>query len=412
MKLPVKILNRALCLVLFTITLGACGVTNVDKRTRETATSQLPGSGRAGQNAHGPKSVPLETFLTSGRVPTRLKTGSELILTFRSNVADVGFQCRINEKESFQSCTSATSYTFRNLVHARGYQLEVRAAQGGNIDSTPLIISFVVDNVDGLPVQDESKDSDKPNAVEQEILIPVNPSELPMPVSEGAGQTVSRKLQVGSALVLDVPREFLVTSYATTKTYNNALHLMRIMGADTGSSLFVNEPCNREFERVVPGPASYSYCDATPTRDEWSLSYAARIPRNHVEIVKNVGLAAEEKFFISAYDDDVDPAESAIGITSLCTNAVTRGQARGPLAEGFYDGQFMNGLITWCHVQDRQGRWWWLGTADINTTVAGINLRARLIYTLAHQPAVYSGQRFASRFSERSTAILSKLVAQ
>ena len=386
----------------------------MDKRTRETATSQLPGSGQPGQNANGPKSVPLETFLSSGAIPTRLKTGPALTLTFRSNVTDASFQCRMKAQDSFKSCTSVNSYTFSSLVHGRGYQLEVRAAQpGGGIDSSPLIISFVVDNVDGLPVQDvPTEGTDNPNAVDQEIIYPVNPSELPMPVSDGAGQTASRKLQIGSALVLDVPNEFLVTSYATTKTYNNALHLMRVMGSSTGSSLFVDEPCNREFERVVAGPASYSYCDATPTRDQWSTSYAARIPRNHVEIVKNVGAAAEEKFFVSAYDDEVDSAESAIGITSLCTNAVTRGQARGPLAEGFYEGQIINGVITWCQVQDRQGRWWWLGTADINTTVAGVTMRARMIYTLAHQSAVYSGQRFASRFSERSTAILSKLVAQ
>jgi hypothetical protein len=412
LKLPVKILARALCPVLVASALSGCGVAVVDKRTRETTTTQLPGSGRPGQNAEGPKGVPLETFLSSGAVPTRLKIGPELTLTFRSNIADAAFQCRLSDKASFETCAGINSYTFSNLVHARGYQLEVRATLGGSFDNTPLIISFVVDNVDGLPIQEVRPGSDQPNAVDQEIIFPVNPTELPMPVTQGAGATASRKLQVGSAVVLDVPTEFLVTSYATTKTYNNALHLMRIMGTDTGSSLFVNEPCNREFERVVAGPVDYSYCDATPTRDQWSTSYAARIPRNHVEIVKNVGAVAEEKFFISAFDDDIDSAESAIGITSLCTNAVARGQARGPLAEGFYEGQVLNGVITWCQVQDRQGRWWWLGTADINTTVSGANVRARIIYTLAHQAAVYSGQRFASRFSERSTAILSKLAAQ
>ncbi len=386
----------------------------MDKRTRETVTSQLPGSGRPGQSHDDPRSVPLETLLTSGAIPTRLKTGPELTLTFRSNVASAVFQCRLNDKDSFNSCTRESSYTFSGLVHGRGYQLEVRAAHpGGAVDTTPLVVVFVVDNVDGLPVQDVPTDStDNPNAVSQDIIHPVNPSELPTPVSAGAAQSLSRKLQVGSALVLDVPREFLVTSYATTKTYNNVLHLMRIMGTDTGSSLFVNEPCNREFERVVAGPASFNYCDATPTRDQWATSYAARIPRNHVEIVKNVGSVGEEKFFISSFDDDVDTAESAIGITTLCANAVTRGQSRGPLAEGFYEDQIINGVIQWCQVQDRQGRWWWLGAADLSTTVAGAVVRARMIYTLAHQPAVFSGQRFASRFSERSTAILSKIVTQ
>ncbi len=394
--------------------LSACGETIVDKRTRETATSQLPGGGQPGQTAVDPKGVPLETFLTSGAIPTRLQTSHELTLTFRSNIAGAVFQCRLNDQDSYNACSNENSYTFTGLTHGRGYQLEVRAAQpGGAVDTSPLLLAFVVDNVGGLPVQAVPADgSENPNATPQDIIHPVNPSELPTPVSGGAGQSLTRKLQVGSALVLDVPSEFLVTSYATTKTYNNALHLMRIMGTDTGSSLFVNEPCNREFERVVAGPVSYSYCDATPTRDQWSNSYAVRIPRNHVEIVKNVGMSAEEKFFISSYDDDVDTAESAIGITSLCANAVTRGQSRGPVAEGFYDGQTINGIIQWCQVQDRQGRWWWLGAADLSTTVAGAPVRARMIYTLAHQPAVFSGQRFATRFSERSTAILSKLVAQ
>ncbi len=394
--------------------LGACGGSIVDKRTRENTTDQLPGSGRSGSGGVDPKSVPLETFLASGAIPTRLQTGPELTLVFRSNVAGAVFQCRLSAQEDFKSCTGAASYTFSNLVHGRGYQLEARAAQlGGAIDTSPLIVSFIVDNVGGLPVQEvPAEEGENPSSVSQDIIFPVNPSELPMPVSEGAGASASRKLQVGSALVLDVPGEFLVTSYATTKTYNNALHLMRIMGTDTGSSLFVDEPCNREFERVVAGPASYSYCDATPTRAQWATSYAARIPRNHVEIVKNVGVAAEEKFFIAGYDDEQDPAESAIGITSLCANAISRGQSRAPLAAGFYEGQIINGIIQWCQVQDRQGRWWWLGSADIMTTVSGVELRARMIYTLAHMPAVYSGQRFAARFSERSTAILSRLVSQ
>jgi len=413
LKLPVKILSRAISLVLAAGALGACGESIVDKRTRETVAGHLPGSGRSGQNSNNPQTVPLETFLSSGQIPTRLKTGPELTLTFRSNVEWAVFQCRLSEHLDFSSCTTEHSFTFTSLVHGRGYRLEVRAAQpGGAVDTTPLIISFVVDNIGGLPVQDVATGGiDNPNAVNQDIIHPVNPSELPMPVSDGAGQSESRKLQIGSALALDVPSEFLVTSYATTKTYNNALHLMRIMGTDTGSSLFVEEPCNREFERVVAGPASYSYCDATPNRDQWANSYAARIPRNHVEIVKNVGAQVEEKFFIASYDEDVDAAESAIGISSLCSGAVTRGQSRGPIAEGFYIGQPIAGTIQWCQVKDRQGRWWWLGAADLNTSIAGLGVRARMIYTLAHQPSVSTGQRFATRFSQRSTAILSKLVS-
>lgn len=397
----------------------ACGSTSyVDKRTRaELPVGQNPGQKKSGDQSTGGQPdavVPLDTFLESAAIPSRLKTGSELTIKFRANTDSVVFECKTTGQTDFSRCEGGSTFTFTGLVHGRGYQVQARSTFNGKVDQSPLIVSFIVDNVDGLAPQ-ERGGGDLPIAAGSDIIRPVSPSDLPMPVTAGAGHQETRKLQIGSMIVFDVPNDFLVTSYATTKTYNNAMHLMRIMGEDTGTSLFANEPCNREFERVVAGPSGLSYCDATPTRLQWLDSYAARVPHNHVEVVKNELNGPVEKFFIAAFDEEQSRTGSSIGIDSLCKGAVTRGQTRGPIAEGFFEGQTLVGDIHWCQVKDRQGRWWWLGSADIDISANGGapgTVNARIIYTLAHQPAVYSGPRFATRFSERSTRVLSKTSAE
>lgn len=419
LNLPGK---KLAALALSVVALSSCAeldphyVAVTDKRTR------MPQTGSAGPDGSGkPASpvvqVPVDTFLASGAVPTRLKAGPSIELTFRSNIEGAAFECQSGSDSGFSSCPDGDRYRFEELVHGRGYQLKVRArSPEGRYDQSPLILSFIVDNLNGLPVT-EHNGGEYPSSAQPPVLLPVSPSELPMPIpsSGGIGHSPSRRLQIGSDLALTVPDEFLVTSYATTKTYNSTLHLMRVMGADTGTSLFPDEPCNRDFERIVAGPMGYSYCDATPTRAEWDHGYAARIPRNHLEIVRSHEGVADEKFFAAAFDAEGDPAEQATGIHGLCRGAVTSGQTRGPLAQGFFGGEIVQGIIHWCQVRDRNGRWWWLGSADLDTTNVSdgaggqVRIRAKLIYTLAHQSAVYSGQRFATRFSERSVSLLSKI---
>lgn len=419
LNLPVKTLLKALGLALSVVSVSACSgmdpdaVRTLDKRTR-TWTGDGDGPGQR-QDING--QVPVDTFLASGAVPSRLMSQATLTVVFRSNLSKVHFECEAEEGAGFRVCPEGDRYTFTGLSHGRGYQLRVRArAADGSYDTTPLHLNFVVDNVSGLPVSEPTQPSDGvPDPTGNDVLQPVSPIELPMPIgSDGSGSATPRTLQIGSDVGLTVPKDFLVTSYATTKTYNATLHLMRIMGADTNTSLFADEPCNRSFERVVAGPMGYSYCDATPTRVEWDSGYAARIPRNHVEIVRSVGSVAQEKFFAASFDDDLDPAENKIGIQTMCQGAISSGQTRGALAQGFFEGQVIYGTIKWCQVRDRSGRWWWLGSADLDTTVpvsggASVLIRAKLIYTLAHQPAVYSGPRFATRFSERSVQLLSKI---
>jgi hypothetical protein len=418
--LRVRLTASVVGLVLAASVLSACSdldpdaVRVTDKRTPLVDAGAGNPGGKPGQSVNPGALVPVDTFLASGAIPTRLKSGPILAVRFRSNLDGVSFECEDNAKAGFRVCEDGDGYVFTDLVHGRGYQLQVRArTNDGRYDDSPLILSFVVDNVGGLPVSEEPV-TDNPASVDSPVLLPVSPSELPMPVppSGGAGQAQSRRLQIGSDMALTVPDEFLVTSYATTKTYNNTLHLMRVMGADTGTSLFAEEPCNREFERVVAGPMGYSYCDATPTREQWDSGYSARIPRNHLEIVQSRQGVADEKFFAAAFDDEPDPAEQVTSIQGLCRGAVTIGQTRGPLVGGFFSGQAIYGVIHWCQVRDRGGRWWWLGSADLDTTVvpdAAVRIRAKLIYTLAHQPGVYSGPRFATRFSERSVSLLSKM---
>lgn len=420
MNLPVKLLSKAafplLAMGLAGLLMSCGNGTYVDKRTRgDSPLGQFPGQKKQTDKPGSEPvddSVPLDTFLDSPAIPSRLKRGSELSfqIKFRSNLASALFECKTSKQSVFTPCPDGPVYTFSGLVHGRGYTLHARSVINGRVDQSPLIVSFILDNVDGLPLQEPETVPDM-----NQILQPVSPSELPMPLTAGAGHFETRKLQIGSMIVLDVPDDFLVTSYATTKTYNNAMHLMRIMGTDTGTSLFADEPCNRVFERLVAGPSAFSYCDATPTRQQWQDSYAARIPFNHVEVVKNGATGPSEKFFVAAFDEEQTRAGSSIGIDSLCRGAVSRGQTRGPIAQGFFDGQTLTGIINWCQVKDRQGRWWWLGSADVDISTNGSQpgtVNARIIYTLAHQPAVYSGQRFATRFSERSTRLLSKLSAE
>lgn len=336
--------------------------------------------------------APVETYVENGlRIPVRLKAAG-LTLRFRSNFDDVTFECAEDQARVMTPCALGGAFDFGRLVHNRAYVLRVRAVKkDGRADQTPLTVAFVADLTGGSPVIERGPDA------------PVIPgSAAALPAAGGGG---ARLLQVGSFYGVQTPASYLVTSYATTKNFNSALVSIRMTGRPELSSATGARACDATYERPTIGPDAISYCEATPTRSQWETDFGVPMPMNHLEIVRTGGTdvqngTASEKLLVAAYDaSEDDVTDGRMGIGDTCRSAISRGETLVPLVYGFYDPMPTKVPFTWCQVQDRYGRSWWIGafTDALGASVDPDAPKMSVIYTADAQLGIFSGSQFAAR---------------
>jgi hypothetical protein len=342
--------------------------------------------------------VPVETFLEGGgNIPQRLNAYA-LTVKFRSNHPEAGFECRSTLHRPFRACDSEFVFgkdqTSGNeeglLVHGKSYSLFVRAKlTDGRFDATPLKISFLVDHLVG---KEENERDD----------IPANPvlsaSDLPSPINpDQRERSENRLLLVGSFYGLSVPYGFRVTSYSTTKTYNQRLHILAMTGSHGGAA-YSNLACNLPFEKLTRGPLGVQYCESTPTTTELREFYANPMPKNHVEIVADETIPME-KLMVMSFDDEGDQTEGIMGIDALCQRGQGHGGSEVPLLQGFFDQEAKVEFFKWCQVKDKNGKVWWLGTFLSHLQQVASAPRIRAIYTASQDLGLLTGQQFALRAS-------------
>jgi hypothetical protein len=320
-------------------------------------------------------------------IPVRV-SGATFRVTFAATDPAATFECADGEARVFAACDAgggeASAWVFNDLVHGRGYALKVRArAADGRVDGSPLVVSFVADR------------SGDPGGV----TIPDSPDELPG-VSEPGGSP-SRTLQAGSFYGLRVPTDFFVTSFGTTKNYNGALRLMRILGRPDLTNFTDAGTCTRDYEREVDGPGHALYCDATPTVSEFERDYPfSSVPHNHVETVRMGPSGATERLMVAAFDGSPDDAEGRIGLDGLCSSG-QGGVSSVALVPSFYDGAALTVPMTWCRGTDPHGRWWWFGMAKAQLGSAPAGPRLIILYGAAADGGLYSGPQFAAAAQRR-----------
>jgi Calcineurin-like phosphoesterase len=93
----------------------------------------------------GPDEAPPETTIDDG--PSETTTGNSVSFAFSSNEAGSTFECRLDQ-DAFGPCTSPKGYTG---LPKGSHTFEVRATDAaGNVDATPAVRSWVVDDVSVL----------------------------------------------------------------------------------------------------------------------------------------------------------------------------------------------------------------------------------------------------------------------
>lgn len=346
---------------------------------------------------------PVETYLEGQmRLPTRLKAEA-LTVNFRSNLDGAVFDCALGIVREFTPCPQGDTYDFGRLVHGRSYQLKVRARdeRTDRADESPLVVAFVVDLQAGSVA----------------MVAPSMAPTAPESADELPSQAENRLLQVGSFYGVNTAPGYMVTSYATTKTTDSSLRSMRVTGDADLAQIYDGRPCDLRYERESPGPDGLSYCESSPTENEWQ-ALSQTLPANHLEIVRDSiaqTAGADEKLFVAAFDHEGDPADGRLGIGDTCRNAVSRGETEVPLIYGFYAASPTVAPFSWCQVRDRRGRYWWIGafTAPIGTgaEVGGITVTATsphvsVIYTASSQLGIFSGSQFAVRAGDFIAAVL------
>jgi hypothetical protein len=339
--------------------------------------------------------IPVETFLVGSPIPERLKA-SALTVSVRSNVVGAAFECQL-DGGAFAPCGGA-AYAFKDLAHGQVGALSIRArAPDGQIDGSPLAVSFIVDMHGGMAPGDASTDAG-----------PVTPGDLPEPTQppqDGEGPLESRQLQLGSFFAVAVPYDQLVTSYSTSKTYNSRVNMLRLMGEHAGSA-YAGIGCGREYERVVDASGGRQYCDGTPTRAQLIQDYARPLPYNHVELVRGAAAATDEKILIAAYDGEPDPVENKLGINGTCANSGYRGKTSVPVIADFFGEDPARAIVTWCQVRDRAGDWWWVGAFTARLGQTQDAPRVAVIYTAATTLGIVSPAQFMGRIGRLIPSIV------
>jgi hypothetical protein len=343
--------------------------------------------------------VPVETFLVGGlSIPNRVK--SEILeLNFRSNIQDATFQCKLNEEE-FETCNGGNSYTFQNLIHGRGYSLQVRARTlRGAVDNSPLSFEFLSDKITGdFPFENPSLNTQ------------IDPTKMPVAL-QGMGKPddkdvlENRSLQVGTATGVVVPKDMTVTSYSTTKTYSGVLRMIRLLGPHGGAA-YQNVPCEQEWEVSLDLPSGKRYCDSRPTREQLRLSLPAHMPWNHLEMVTGSGESTDEKILVASFDDENDPTESMLGINFICQGSRTSGQSAVPMLNTFYGYKPDVEIFQWCQTRDEKGAYWWLGSFDAPLKNSPGSPRIRVIYSIAADRGIISGAQFTNHVGSIITKIV------
>jgi hypothetical protein len=345
-----------------------------------------PGPARPDASTGKGVKAPLNTMLVDGlTVPVRIKA-SVVKVSFRSNDASAAFDCRTSPAAAYAPCPDGASYSFAQLVHGQAYQLSVRAhALDGRVDASPLEVAFYADFENGEPFGAGA-------------VLPPLPTTLPG--VDGAG---ARRLQLGMFYAVAVPAAYEVTSYSTTQTYNSRLLILHRLGEQNGEA-YAGESCTRTFERIIAGEGpGEELCNATPTRAELQQAgYARVMPYDHVEMV----VPGDERILIAAFESEIDPAETTLGIDAACALAAARGRTALPAFERFYGEGAPRDPMEWCEVQGSDGNWWWRGrfTAQLTARVDGP--RITVVYSASARQGLFSGQSFAVHVSERIRAAL------
>lgn len=349
-----KLISVTLALVIMT---ASCGNDSASRKGSDSNSPQNPNviNGNPIQLLPAEISVPVETFLLSGKIPSRLKAVGMTIF-FTSNIEKATFECRTDVNAAFTACTGANSFTFLTLVNGQSYFLSIRAkAPNGSVDTTPVEINFVVDVQNGV-------DPSVPTT-EEEIPITVDVLPREMDVPEQNAEAPSRELLVGGFYAAVTPYNMHVASFSTTKTYNASVHMLRVIGNKGLGSAYEGTSCNLPWEfKVNPNDGSgYEYCEANPTRQQILTGYANPMPLNHVEIVRGTRAFAEEKIFVAAFDGEEDAIEHRIGIHTTCGNTSMRGEASIPVLNKFLGVAPEKKLFQWCQVRASNGTVWWVG---------------------------------------------------
>jgi len=354
------------------------------------------------------RTLPIETFLLGlTELPPRLKANS-LTLSFRSNASQAAFECRVAVNAPWAPCPMGNKFRFAALRHGQTIALWVRAkGADGRADLSPLQIGSLVDLQDGVTVANAMEEAAEERPLVRADQLPVEMDQEP---SNGSLDVAERKVQVGSFYGVVVPWEMFVATYSTSKTYNSSLQILRVLGRNAGAA-YDGERCDREFERVVAGPAptrqspqSLQYCEATPGRQQLDQSYARPMPYNHVELV--VARDFGEKILVAAFDSDPDPYEVRLGIDHICRNAGAAGSQAVPVLNEFFGVEPAREMLSWCQVRSVNGSFWWVGIMTASLSSKPDAPRVRVIYSVNADRGILSGQQFASR----AAAVLTKVI--
>ncbi len=325
-----------------------------------------------------------ETFIIGADRIGKVVAAESLPLYFRSDDAAATFECRQDARMSFQACPEGDAWFFQGLVQGGLYRMEVRARNAqGLVDATPATIEFRVDRQEGKLPYDGG----------QSVLTIEKPADLPS-ASATAGGNRSRRLQLGSFYVADVPLDMTAVSYSTTRTLNSKIHIMSTIDPDRPAGAGA-EGCRRDWERIVYGPNRALFCDATPTREEMQ-SYARPLPLNHVELLGEQGGVAYEKVMLAAFEEEGDATEMTSNLQSACAASVVHGSSPMQILNGQLDRSPGGQIVRWCRVVNGASAWW-LGLVEGRLGQHQKAVRLKIIYAISETRGVKTPQQFAAR---------------
>jgi len=349
--------------------------------------------------------ISVETFLVMPKyLPSKINA-DELRFEFQSNVAGSEFFCSLNQAK-FAKCNAGNAAILNELVHGKGYRLAVKArTQAGKNDLTPLSLDFLIDKQFGQIIDTS------PEAGEEALPLipPFTMEELGNPNDQNILE--NRSIQVGGYTGVVVPEELTITSYSTTKTYSGVLRMIRLM-EEHGGAAYQGVPCEQDWETLITLESGTRYCDATPSKNQVQAVIPSHMPWNHIEMVSGKGKDSDEKIMVAAFDDEIDPTETLLGINFICQGSLNRGKSNVPILNRAYKVAPEVEMLTWCNMRDNQGASWWLGTFDapLSTTVAG-SPRIRVIYSIKVERGIISGAQFANHVGGIITKIVVPLTS-
>jgi hypothetical protein len=215
-----------------------------------------------------------------------------------SKVDLVTFQCKLGEDVAFRDC-SAKPFTVDKLEDTKSYNMTVIAnltdkASKETLVSEELIVNFAVDLPGGAAVD--------PAAVvaNTDGSDPVNTS--------GKVTALSRKVQLGTSYVVQVPENLHITEYWNQLSYGGSTSFRIVSDSDPNyfglSAADCSGPGLKLVEIVNPSGKWYQYCKKQMQESAFRNEYQGT--EAYVEVATDHDLVSEsnhERLFLSTYDN-------------------------------------------------------------------------------------------------------------